>query len=262
MNKATDEAVQRSIKLLGKPYPGRGIFIGRSARAYNIVLGTWTMGHSTGSRNRVYVRDDHHGPSDYRTVRTESINDPGGENTDLTLYNAMRSREGLHVASNGHQTDDLIARVYKRLDFGRVLQSWNYEPNDPIYTPRISAACSVGHGDAHCLVHFANMSTIYCDEITGKSVHRTWDVKGDIDAHPGTGWCLVTYDPEADEPRSFTKAPLPIPLALNPSDMLCWMYEHLNYEHLVSLAVKWVDLRNPGHFAGTWVWNKYNVPPQ
>jgi IMP cyclohydrolase len=115
-------------------YPGRFIILGRDvAGAHDIVLYGIT-GRSASSRARrlerrgdiVFIR-----PTDPDVLKTG--------NADLLVYPALVLGKGIAV-SNGKQTEDIdpLADGSPVRVLEKGLEGWTYEPDAPIFTPRIS----------------------------------------------------------------------------------------------------------------------------
>ena len=115
-------------------YPGRFIILGRDgAGAHDIVLYGIT-GRSASSQARrlerrgdiVFIR-----PTDPDVLKTG--------NADLLVYPALILGKGIAV-SNGKQTEsiDPLADGSPVRVLEKGLESWTYEPDAPIFTPRIS----------------------------------------------------------------------------------------------------------------------------
>lgn len=115
-------------------YPGRLVALGRDAAdEFNIVIYALT-GRSPSSQARKMVIESNKiwtKPTDPVTFKTE--------NPDLLVYPAVILDRGIAV-SNGQQTADIDVRSGQSpievLDL--ALKDWSYEPDAPIYTPRIS----------------------------------------------------------------------------------------------------------------------------
>jgi IMP cyclohydrolase len=115
-------------------YPGRVIVVGRDpSDAYDVVLYAVT-GRSPASQARILVNEGRAvvtKPTDPDVLKTG--------NPDLLVYPAVLLGDRVAV-SNGRQTE-AIARAggdspIAALDAG--LRAWTYEPDAPIFTPRIS----------------------------------------------------------------------------------------------------------------------------
>jgi IMP cyclohydrolase len=118
-------------------YPGRIIIIGASSKGAAVVMYAVT-GRSPSSQARKLVIDKAQKkinvtPTDEETLKTG--------NPDLLVYPAVIAAGGIAV-SNGKQTTDIPPRFQPGTSPTAVLDaalgSWEYEPDEPNYTPRIS----------------------------------------------------------------------------------------------------------------------------
>ena len=103
-------------------YPGRGILVGRRCVYYFI------MGRSENSRNRVFVKTED-------GIRTEAHDPAKLSDPSLIIYHPVRTMGRDLVVTNGDQTDTICEYG----DFRRGLMTREYEPDEPNWTPRISA---------------------------------------------------------------------------------------------------------------------------
>jgi len=132
--------------LQAMPYPGRVVIVGALAGGQQCVLYAIT-GRSPSSQARrleidameqkIFVR-----PTDEETLRTG--------NPDLLVYEAiMCGKEGIAV-SNGKQTTDVFSALRAGAHAAPVLLAglagWEYEPDEPNWTPRISGCITDGGG--------------------------------------------------------------------------------------------------------------------
>ena len=110
--------------LRGNPYPGRGIAVGRD-RVYYFI-----MGRSDNSRNRVFTATED-------GIRTEAHDPARLRDPSLIIYHPVRRMPGALIVTNGDQTDT----IRDAGDFCKALMTREYEPDEPNWTPRISALC-------------------------------------------------------------------------------------------------------------------------
>ncbi|HOD14035.1 MAG TPA: IMP cyclohydrolase [Spirochaetota bacterium] len=118
-------------------YPGRIIIIGSSPAGDDIVLYAVT-GRSPSSQARRFEKEKRNvfvKPSDEKAVQ--------GGNPDLLIYPAiMVGRFKWIGVSNGKQTPDIVAQFKKGVSpvaaMGNALRAWDFEPDAPNHTPRIS----------------------------------------------------------------------------------------------------------------------------
>ncbi|MBR4548672.1 MAG: inosine monophosphate cyclohydrolase [Oscillospiraceae bacterium] len=108
--------------LKNNPYPGRGIAVGKD-RVYYFI-----MGRSENSRNRVFTETKD-------GIRTEAYDPAKMKDPSLIIYHPVRRNAQGLIVTNGDQTDTI--RDYG--DFRKALMTREYEPDEPNFTPRISA---------------------------------------------------------------------------------------------------------------------------
>ena len=107
--------------LRNNPYPGRGIVVGKNRVYY------WIMGRSANSRNRIFTETED-------GIRTEAHDPSKLEDPSLIIYHPVRKVEGALIVTNGDQTDTI-----RDLGWHEACMTREYEPDEPNFTPRISA---------------------------------------------------------------------------------------------------------------------------
>ena len=138
--------------LQSNPYPGRGIVVGKNSVYYFI------MGRSENSRNRIFsVTED--------GIRTEAHDPAKLSDPSLIIYHPVRRTEDALIVTNGDQTDT----IWKMGDFRAALATREYEPDEPNFTPRISAILYkdgsfemsiLKHRDGRCIREFFNFEGV------------------------------------------------------------------------------------------------------
>lgn len=138
--------------LQSNPYPGRGIVVGKNSVYYFI------MGRSENSRNRIFsVTED--------GIRTEAHDPTKLSDPSLIIYHPVRQTEDALIVTNGDQTDT----IWKMGDFRAALATREYEPDEPNFTPRISAILYkdgsfemsiLKHRDGRCIREFFNFEGV------------------------------------------------------------------------------------------------------
>ncbi len=195
-------------------YPGRVIIIGRSQQGENVVMYAIT-GRSPSSQARrleidninktVFVK-----PTDIETLQTGQ--------PELLVYSAIIYANGI-VVGNGKQTDDINACINKEKYASEVLlegqHKWEYEPDEPNYTPRISG-CITNIGAALSIIKRADDSTVIKHYF-------------DIPLIPGKGKMIATYTGVNSKPLpSFVGEPIDIEITSSGvEDCVETMYEAL-----------------------------------
>ena len=187
------------------PYPGRGI-LGGKGRVYYFI-----MGRSANSRNRVFVKTED-------GIRTEAYDPALLTDPSLIIYHPVRRMGDALVVTNGDQTDTICQYG----DFRKGLMTRKYEPDEPNWTPRISALINgdgsfelsiLKHNHGRCLREFFCYEG--CDEQTGYF----------ISTYQGDGSPLPTF---AGEPLEVTvPEPEEVWTALN-ADNKVSLYTNVN----------------------------------
>ena len=186
-------------------YPGRGILVGKG-RVYYFI-----MGRSANSRNRVFVKTED-------GIRTEAYDPALLTDPSLIIYHPVRRMGDALVVTNGDQTDTICQYG----DFRKGLMTRKYEPDEPNWTPRISALINgdgsfelsiLKHNHGRCLREFFCYEG--CDEQTGYF----------ISTYQGDGSPLPTF---AGEPLEVTvPEPEEVWTALN-ADNKVSLYTNVN----------------------------------
>ncbi len=137
--------------LSSREYPGRVIIIGKDPSGKNTVVIYAITGRSPSSQSRKLALEKDAiqvMPTDKEAVHTKNI--------DLLVYTAILfSPQGIAV-SNGRQTPDIGSTLGQTQNPEEVLSSalrkWDYEPDPPIFTPRISGCVLLGGKAALSLI--------------------------------------------------------------------------------------------------------------
>ncbi len=120
------------IELLkSKPYPGRGIVLGKSEDGEKTYVLYFIMGRSENSRNRVFTWTED-------GIKTEAFDPARLSDPSLIIYHPVRVYNGTMIVTNGDQTDTIWEGLKTGADFRASLNSRAFEPDKPNYTPRIS----------------------------------------------------------------------------------------------------------------------------
>jgi IMP cyclohydrolase len=176
-------------------YPGRIIIAGTSPAGDDVVMYAIT-GRSASSQARrlekekrtIFVK-----PTDEKTLQSG--------NPDLLIYPAIIVGKWKWIAvSNGKQTEDITLQFKKGIApvavLGNALRSWDYEPDAPAHTPRIS--CCVGEGAALSIIKRAG---------DGSALRSYYEVP----KAPGKGKLVATYTGvNADPLPSFAGEPVDV----------------------------------------------------
>ncbi len=186
--------------LRGNPYPGRGIAVGRD-RVYYFI-----MGRSENSRNRIFSLTDD-------GICTEAHDPAKLRDPSLIIYHPVRSMGDSLIVTNGDQTDT----IRDMGDFRKALTTREYEPDEPNYTPRISAILNAD----------GSFSLSVLKRVDGRCLRCFYDYEG---SDEGRGYFISTYEGDGSPLPSFSGEPLSIDM---PEPEAVW--EALNQDNKVSL---------------------------
>jgi hypothetical protein len=219
--------VQNFAEYLGKnAYPGRGVFLGRSADNKSAVIAYFIMGRSVNSRNRIFSETDD-------GIRTEAFDPSKMEDPSLIIYHPVRVYDGQTIVTNGDQTDTIRDSLAQGHCFRHGLMTREFEPDDPNYTPRISGILAPdGSYKLSILKSLMGDPTCCC------RYFYEYD-------HPqaGLGHLIHTYMGDGTPLPSFEGEPVAVALeAENAQALADTLWNALNEDNKVSLYVRYIDL--------------------
>lgn len=223
-------AAENLKRLASNPYPGRGIVLGISADGRHLLQVYWIMGRSENSRNRIFVRDG-------TELRTEPANPARTTDPSLVIYTAMRELPGHYLVTNGDHTDTLYHGLTAGLTFPQVLLTRVHEPDEPNWTSRIA-----GEFDRVRVMNTAWLGIIKAnpfDPVT--SIRQFFHYER---LYPGFGWCVTTYTGDGDPLPGFVGEPYLLPLKGEWGDLLDSMWEHLDENNRISMAIKAINVKS------------------
>ncbi len=214
--------------LSGNTYPGRGLALGRSADGRLAIVCYFIMGRSSGSRNRVFELDG----SD---LRTRAFDESKLPDPSLYVYRAVRVLARHTIVTNGDQTDTIYDALMKGGTFEEALETRTFEPDPPIWTPRISGLLSLaGESLSYKLSILKNGGN-------EKPVRYFFNYPEPI---PGEARLIHTYAHDGNPVPSFEGEPV----AIDTSSYKCVncvmrdLWEGLNEDNKVSAFVRTIDL--------------------
>ena len=195
--------------LESNPYPGRGIFLGRSEN----------------SRNRIFESTED-------GIRTRAWDESKMTDPSLIIYHPVRTVNGTVVVTNGDQTDTVADALRAGKSWVRALRTREFEPDAPNFTPRISGM--VRPDGSYRLSILKNAGD-------GKTCNRFFY---EYDAPlAGVGHFLSTYETDGDPLPAFTGEPITAALKAPDAKALAdQLWQSLNPDNTVSLYVSYVRL--------------------
>ena len=212
--------------LQGNPYPGRGIFLGRSADNQKAVIAYFIMGRSENSRNRIFESTED-------GIRTKAFDESKMVDPSLIIYHPVRKVGDTLVVTNGDQTDTIRDSLLEGKSYIEALRTRCYEPDGPNYTPRISGV--VEKDGAFCL-------SILKSADGDPSCNNRYFYEYDAPLS-GEGRFIHTYQENLDPLPSFEGEPRRVAISAPDAQTLAKeVWENLNEDNKVSLYVSYIDL--------------------
>ena len=207
-------------------YPGRGIIMGLSPDSQNHIQVYWIMGRSQNSRNRVFVQEN-------GFIRTKAYDESKLTDPSLIIYYPVKFIQNAHIVSNGDQTDTIYQALQSGGAFENALNTREFEPDAPNFTPRISGMIDLGDS-----IHIYKLSILKSEDQNSKHCIRNYfNYSKGI---PGLGHCLHTYTGDGQPLPSFEGEPYPMPLFNDIEETANHYWNMLNAENRVSLLTKYI----------------------
>lgn len=207
-------------------YPGRGIVVGKSANGKKAVIAYFIMGRSVNSRNRIFE------PNDRGGIRTKAFDESKMEDPSLIIYNPVLKLDGKTIVTNGDQTDTIYDFMQEGKCYRYALNTREFEPDAPNYTPRISAVLKPD-GDYNMSILKSNMGKPQC-------LRFYFEYPSDA----GLGHFIHTYKCDGNPIPSYEGEPTPV--AVGNDDIDTWtdmIWDNLNEDNKVSLFTRYIDLQ-------------------
>ena len=215
-----------STLLKENEYAGRGIVIGTSPDKKNAVCAYFIMGRSENSRNRVFVKTS-------ETLKTEPFDVSKVSDPSLIIYNAVRKTENSLIVTNGDQTDTVYNLMSEGKSFKESLETREFEPDAPNFTPRISGILYFENGFNY------EMSILKSIDENGSDCCRYTYSYPSV---AGLGHFIHTYNCNGDPLPTFTGEPHRISIKNNIEEFANEIWESLNADNKISLYVRYTDI--------------------
>ena len=215
-----------STLLKDNEYAGRGIVIGTSPDRKNAVCAYFIMGRSENSRNRVFVKTG-------ETIKTEPFDVSKVSDPSLIIYNAVRKTENSLIVTNGDQTDTVYNLMSEGKSFKEALETREFEPDAPNFTPRISGILYFENGFNY------EMSILKSIDESGSDCCRYTYSYPSV---AGLGHFIHTYNCNGDPLPTFTGEPHRISIKNNIEEFANEIWESLNGDNKISLYVRYTDI--------------------
>lgn len=216
-----------SQQLAGNRYPGRGIIIGKTPDGKHAVSAYFIMGRSANSRNRVFVEKD-------GAIYTEPFDVSKVEDPSLIIYPAVRTLENKLIVTNGNQTDTVYDGLVSGKSFAESLESREFEPDGPNWTPRISGLLTFADHD-----FTYQMSILKSGDAEGSFCNRFCYHYG---SKAGLGHFIHTYVCDGNPIPTFQGEPERVAVSDDIDAYTQEIWNSLDADNRISLYVRYTDL--------------------
>lgn len=211
----------------GNPYVGRGIVIGKSSDGKKAATAYFIMGRSANSRNRVFTVKN-------GEVFTEPFDASKVENPSLIIYAALRKFENRLIVTNGDQTDTVYDGIVTGKSFSESLESREFEPDAPNFTPRISGMLTFGENDFKY-----EMSILKSLDENGSDCAR---YTFSYPSKAGLGHFIHTYVTDGNPIPTFQGEPERVAIPDSIDEFADEIWNYLDENNKISLYVRYTDL--------------------
>lgn len=211
----------------GNPYVGRGIVIGKSSDGKKTATAYFIMGRSANSRNRVFTVKN-------GEVFTEPFDASKVEDPSLIIYAALRKFENKLIVTNGDQTDTVYDGIVTGKSFSESLESREFEPDAPNFTPRISGMLTFGENDFKY-----EMSILKSLDENGSDCAR---YTFSYPSKAGLGHFIHTYVTDGNPIPTFQGEPERVAIPDSIDEFADEIWNYLDENNKISLYVRYTDL--------------------
>lgn len=207
-------------------YPGRGICIGKSKDGRSIAVAYFIMGRSANSRNRVFVEDGD-------TVTIYPADSTKVEDPSLIIYHPIRKIGDNLIVTNGDQTDTIYDFLKDGNTFEEALETREFEPDGPNWTPRISGMVVLDDSDSY------KMSILKAEDGDGTDCARyTYSYK----LQKGLGHFISTYQHDGNPIPTFCGEPHRVEIPNSAEEFAEEIWNALNEDNKIALYVRYIDV--------------------
>lgn len=208
-------------------YVGRGIVIGKSQDGKNAVTAYFIMGRSENSRNRVFIENG-------EEIVIHPFDASKVEDPSLIIYSPIRVFENNIIVTNGDQTDTVYNYVSTGKTFEQALETREFEPDAPNFTPRISGMITINNSD-----FTYKMSILKSADAKGSSCNR---YNFSYNSLPGLGHFIHTYQCDGTPIPTFQGEPERVEIPNNIDEFTNSIWGNLNENNKISLYVRYINL--------------------
>ena len=186
------------------------------------------MGRSKNSQNRIFVENGEEVviyPFD-----KEKVEDPS-----LIIYSPIKVLEKQTIVTNGDQTDTIYKYLKQGKTFEQALETREFEPDAPNYTPRISGIVDTTKNEFTYKMSILKSA----DEFGTKCNRYTFS----YNSLPGIGHFIHTYMCDGNPIPTFQGEPERIEIPNEIETFTNEIWSNLNEQNKISLYVRYIDLQ-------------------
>ena len=224
-----DDTCRIGELLADNSYAGRGIVIGKSEDGQNAVFAYFIMGRSANSRNRVFV-EGVNGDVTIYPFDSSKVEDPS-----LIIYSPVRRFGKNIIVTNGDQTDTIYNGLKDGKAFDVSLESREFEPDSPNFTPRISGILNFDGGFSY------RLSILKSADDAGSACNRYTFAYSPLG---GIGHFIHTYNHDGNPLPTFTGEPKRIFIGSDIDGFTNEIWNNLDCDNKISLYCEYVDIKS------------------
>lgn len=210
-------------------YVGRGIVIGKTKAGTKAAVAYFIMGRSENSRNRIFTEQG-------SEVVIHPYDASKVEDPSLIIYSPIRVCGNNLIVTNGDQTDTVYDYLMNGKSFEEALDTREFEPDAPNFTPRISGMLTFENGDFKY-----KMNILKSADEKGSACNR---FNFAYEAMSGVGHFIHTYMQNGDPIPTFTGEPERVSVPDDIDEFTEEIWNGLNKNNRISLYVRFVDLKD------------------
>lgn len=208
-------------------YAGRGIVVGKTADGKKAAIAYFIMGRSENSRNRVFREEGD-------DVVIYPFDESKVEDPSLIIYSPIRTLRNKVIVTNGDQTDTVYDFVIEGKSFAKALETREFEPDAPNFTPRISAMLTLEGG----ALSYEMSILKSVDEVGSGCARYTFSYP----SVNGLGHFIHTYEHDGNPLPTFQGEPTRVTIPDCPQEFFDDIWSNLNEQNRISLYVRYIDL--------------------
>jgi len=209
-------------------YVGRGIVIGKTENSTKAVIAYFIMGRSENSRNRIFTEEGNN-------ITIYPFDSSKVEDPSLIIYSPIRVINNNLIVTNGDQTDTIYDFIKTGKSFEEALETREFEPDSPNFTPRISGIVNFENSDFKYKLSILKS----IDEIGSNCARYTFSYP----SKNGLGHFIHTYNCDGNPIPTFTGEPERVSIPNDIDEFTNTIWNNLNENNKISLYVRYVDLK-------------------